>query len=343
MPDLPQRFKAWESPQIKSGEEVARQYERGFAGALYSPEARERFLDGVAIQSGDEVCRMFGYEDSAAGKLVVPFVECMKAYPGCFPGGYQLEGDCVSWSQRNANLVTLVCEAVSGVPDEVSGKLEALPEVSEDAIRNGVLSTEAIYAFRTTKPGHGWYCHESARVSQTKAGCVLRKQYDGIDLTRYSESTVNWWNRRSVAANLQESWDDNIIREATEVRTFEALRDLLARGFGASSCGSEGFACRRDENGVDSRRGSWAHAMAYIGVDDRPWAHQTYGGGLVLVQNSWPASQYSGPRKIHGTDLEIPHSAFWARWRDVSRRSVIVMAGANGWVRNQLPDYDPGW
>lgn len=341
MPDL-HRFKAWESPQVSSTKEVIKQYEKGFAGALYSPEARERFLDGVSVKAGEEICHALGYAEKAAGELVIPFTHILKAYPGCLPGGGQVEGDCVSWGQRSANLLTMCTEASLGIPDEVSGKVEECPEVSDTARKNGVLSTEAIYAFRSTKPGHGWFCHESARVSQTKAGLVLRKDYGDLDLTRYTKDTVNAFNRRTPSDALKNAWDDNIIREATEVSTFEALRDLLDRGFGVNSCGSEGFENKRDENGVCKRKGSWAHSMAYLGVDDRPWAHQTYGGPLVLIQNSW--NEYlTGPRRIHGTEIDIPPGSFWARWADIRKRSMIVMAGANGWARKRLTDYLGGW
>lgn len=341
MPDLHQ-FRAWESPQDSSPASIIRQYERGYAGALYSPEAHERFVDGISIKTGEEVCETLGYAESAKGELIVPFRHILEQYPGCLPGGSQNEGSCVSWGQRNANLLTLVCEAVSGLPDPVSGKIEECPQVSDTARKFGVLSTEAIYAFRSTKPGHGWFCDEAARVSQTKAGCVLRKDYGVVNLERCTKETENFWNRREPERVLLEVWDDNIIREATVVNTFEALRDLLARGFGIQTCGSEGFTHERDENGVCRRSGQWAHSLAYLGVDDRPWAHQTYGGPLILIQNSW-GEYLRGPKKINGTDLEIPPGSFWARWKDVSRRQMIAMAGANGWARRKLPDYSPGW
>jgi len=341
VPDLPS-FKAWETPENATVKDIIAQYQKGFAGALYSQEAHEKFLDGVAIKTGEDVCSAMGYEESAKGELVLPVRHIQEAYPNALPGPGQVEGDCVSHGQKNANLGTLVCEAISGVPDPVSGHVEALPVVSPLGEKNGVLSTEAIYAFRSTKPGHGWFCAESASVSQTKAGCVLRQEYPGIDLTKYGKDTVNYWNRKSASRELVEQWDDHIVREATEVRSAESLRDLLARGFCVNTCGSEGWSSTRDENGVSKRQGSWAHSMAVLGLDDREWAHRSYGGPLVLIQNSWAAFN-SGPRKIYGTDLEIPKGSFWARWKDCSRRSMIAMAGANGWRRTKLPDYSPGW
>ena len=343
MPDLPPKFKTWESPKVASTKEVIKQYEKGFAGALYSPEKTEEFLDGCTYKSGEDVCRDFGYEETAANELVLPVLEVTKAYPGCLPGGGQVEGDCVSWGQRNANLLTMVLEAVLGLPDQVSGKVEGLPEVSALAQKNGVLSTEAIYYYRSTKPGHGWFCAEAAKVSQTKAGCVLRQDYGNVNLTQYSGSTVNYFNRKSVPNQLTDKFDDHIVREATVVNSMEAMRDLLARGFGIQSCGSESFSHTRDENGVCSRtRQGWAHSMGILACDDRPTTITIYGGRLYLVQNSW--NEYmTGPRTIRGTQWEIPPGSFWARERDIKNRQFIAMAGVNGWARKKLPDYNPGW
>jgi hypothetical protein len=331
------KFRSWEQPHDATPSAIIRQYERGYAGAMYSDEAQEEWIDKCTIKSGEEVCSIMGYEDSAKGQLVTPFLHAVKAYPGCFPGGSQAVGDCVSWGCRNALLVTLCCEAAAGLPDAVSGEVEQVPTASAEAIRFGVLSTEAIYAFRSTKPGHGWYCAEAARVAQVEAGCVLRKPYDGIDLTRYSKQNATAFNRREPSNPLQDAWDDHVVRESTLCSSFEALRDLLARGFGVNTCGSEGFSSTRDENGVCGRKGRWAHAMAYTAVDDRPWAHAKYGCGLVLLQNSW-GEYMTGPRKIRDSEHEIPPGSFWAKWTDVRRRSIHVMAAAHGWRRELLPD-----
>lgn len=341
MPILPLE---WRTPPHATETVIRRLYDRGFAGALHSDEARERFLDGCTIKSGEDVCRLFGFEESAKGALIIPFVHTLEAYPGCLPGGGQLEGDCVSWGQRNANLQAMVGDVVAGLEDQTTGKVEDYPEVSDVARKHGVLSTEAIYAFRSTKPGHGWFCHEAARISQTRAGLVLRKDYGDIDLSTYSKSTVNAFNRKDVPASLRDLWDDHPVREATEVNRPEALRDLLARGFGVNTCGSEGFSSNRNEHGVCERKGTWYHSMAYIAFDDRPWAHRTYGGPLVGVQNSW--NEYmNGPRKIYDSEYELPPGAFWARWQDVRKRSMIVMAGATGWPRKLIPavKFRPGW
>jgi hypothetical protein len=336
MPDL---FREWRQPPQPTPEAVIDAYNRGFAGAIYDPASKERFAAEMPNPNGEEVCHAYGFADTAAGKLVTPWVAVEKTYPGCWPASAQERGDCVSHSTRNAMLTTLVGEVVAGLPDAVSGKTEAAPEVSPEAQRDGVLSTEAIYRNRGHR-GDGWSCSAAARVAVQTTGAVLRRDYPGIaDLTKYNSRFAGG----AAEASERDAFDDNKFREATEVSTFESIRDLLNRGFGVSSCGSEGFADKRDENGVSRRSGSWAHAMAYIGADDRAETHSKYGGPLVLVLNSWGTRWNSGPRTVRGTTLEIPPGSFWAKWSDLSRRDCYAIAGLNGWQRKELPDYLGGW
>lgn len=347
MPDLPQKFKAWPQRDGLDAHEVIELYRQGFAGAVYDAAKHEQFRDEIRAQgnplSAAAAAHSNGWAGSHAGKLVIPFTHVLKAYPGCWPGPAQGRGDCVSHCGKNARLLTHVCEVVAGQPDEVTGKIEGLAEVSADGIANGVFSTESAYWFRGHS-GDGWTCPDDARVAIKNAGCVVRKNYDsiGIDLTRYSSSLAGKWGRSAPPSEIREALDDNLIRTATEADSFEEVRDLLGNGYGVSSCGSEGFSNKRDENGVSRREGSWAHAMAYIGADDRKEIHDKYGEPLVLVLNSW-AKWNSGPRKILGTDIEIPEGAFWAKWSDVKRRGAIAFSGVNGWPRQTLPDYLAGW
>ena len=340
---MPTIFKDWDQAPDEdlSPVDIESLYARGFAGALHSAEEKERFVAEMPNPFGEAVCDAFGYAGSAAGELVVPFTEVERLYPGCWPASAQKRGDCVSHSQRNAMLTTLVGEVVAGLPDEVTGRTEEAPRVSEAAQRDGVLATEAIYRHRGHR-GDGWYCAAAARVATKVTGAVLRKPYPGVDLTRYNSKWAGAaWNGPKDDEE-RDAFDDNLFREATGVKSFEVIRDLLARGFGVSSCGSEGFAKTRDENGVAKRSGRWAHAMAYIGADDRAETKRRYGQPLVLVLNSWGPSWIRGGDTILGTQQTIPRGSFWAKWSDVSRRDCYAMAGLNGWARTKLT-YNPGW
>lgn len=323
--------------------DVVDAYEKGFVGAYSDPEERALLWEEVAaaggIPDGAMACQSYGLEETGKNKLSTPFMEVLSLYPESLPGGAQGRGDCVSWSTRNACLGTLCCEVTSGKPDEVSGRLEGAPEVSDTARLNGVIATEAFYNWRA-HGGDGWSCDAAARVALKKSGLWLRKAYPeiNVDFTQYSSRNAGIYGSKEPPASWLEIGKEHLVRTATDVEDFEQLRDLLANGYCISSCGSEGFSSERDEHGVSKRKGSWAHALAYLAADDRDVIKAIYKEPLVLVQNSWGAWN-DGPRRILGTNIDIPVGSFWARWSDIKNRSMIAFSGVNGWPPKKLKSY----
>jgi hypothetical protein len=323
--------------------DVVAAYEGGYVGAYSNPEAAEALRDQIkaagGIPDGAMACSTYKLEETGKGKLSLPFLEILKLYPDALPGGAQGRGDCVSWSTRNACLGTMCCEITSGVPDPNSNRLEGAPEVSDTARLNGVLSTEAFYNWRR-HGGDGWSCAEAAQVALNDSGLWLRKKYDEIDVdfTQYSSRNAGIYGSRTPPESWRAIGKDHRVQTITEVEEYEALRDLLANGYCISSCGSEGFSDKRDEHGVSRRRGSWAHALAYLAVDDRPETIKLYGEPLVLVQNSWGAWN-DGSRRILGTTIDIPIGAFWALWSDIKNRYMVAISGVNGWPPKKLKSY----
>jgi len=323
--------------------DVVEAYEKGFLGAYSDPAADEKLWAEVAaaggIPNGAMACNAYGLEESGKGKLSLAFMEILALYPDCLPGGAQGRGDCVSWSTRNACLGTMCCEITSGKPDEVSGRLEGAPEVSDTARLNGVISTEAFYNWRR-HGGDGWSCGDAARVALKESGLWLRKAYPeiNVDFTQYSSRNAGIYGSKTPPESWLAIGRDHLVRTATDVEDYEQLRDLLANGYCITSCGSEGFSSERDQNGVSSRKGSWAHAMAYLACDDRDVIKQVYNEPLVLVQNSW-GQWNEGPRRILGTNIDIPIGSFWSRWSDIKNRSMIAFSGVNGWPPKKLKSY----
>lgn len=323
--------------------DVVAAYEKGFVGAYGDPEAAEALRDQIkaagGIPDGAMACSAYALEETGKGKLSLPVLEILKLYPDCLPGGAQGRGDCVSWSSRNAALGTMCCEITSGLPDPNSGRLEGAPEVSDTARLNGVLSTEAIYNWRR-HGGDGWSCASAAQVMLNDSGLWLRKKYDeiNVDFTQYSARNAGLYGSRTPPDSWREIGKLHLVQTITEIEEYEALRDLLANGYCVSSCGGEGFSSQRDENGVSPRRGGWAHAMAYLGVDDRDEIKRLYKEPLVLVQNSWGAWN-DGSRRIFGTNIDIPVGAFWAKWSDIKNRYMVAVSGVNGWPPKKLRSY----
>ena len=340
---IPAGCKFWpEQATALKPSDVIKRYEDGFAGVWFDPDARERFrqliLDTGGVVNGADAAHASGFAESGAGKLVAPFVYADLTFKGCWPGPGQERGSCVAHDTKNACLLSLICEIIAAKPDEITGVIEGIPDVPALGVNQGALSTEWLYWWRGYN-GDGWNCDEAAAVA-IKHGIMLRTKYDdlGIDLTKYSGGLEGKYGRTAPPDAMDAEGRKHLVRTATELTTFEALRDFLHNGYGVSSCGSEGFSSTRDENGVSKRQGRWSHAMAYIGADDRDEVKQIYGGPLVLVLNSWGVWN-GGPRRIRGTSIDIPEGSFWARWSDLKARYHVALSSVNGWQRKNLPDF----
>ena len=282
--------------------------------------------------------------------------------------------NCVSHSEKNANMLSYSCEIQFGEPDEVTGNIEIAPEISATGLLHGAFSTEVYYWFRGYDTD-GWTCPESSRVAMKMGGLVPRMKLEGVDVdfTKYSGRNAGRFGSRRPPQDIADALDNNLVRQATNIRSRDERRDFLFNGYGLHTCGSEGFSKQRDQYGLSRVTTRWAHAMAFMAVDDRPWAHQAYGGSIELVMNSW-AIWNSGPRDIHDSgayanriaeivagdkgltkesvlkwmqaidlvnpqtgNLLIPKGSFWARSKDLDNRQVIAKSSINGWKRKSVP------
>ena len=230
-------------------------------------------------------------------------------------------------------------EIVNGKPDEQTGKVEGQPEISAEGERNGVIATEPIYGDRGHS-GEGASCERLAQHVVEWGGLMLRMNYPdlNLDFTKYDSKIGTRWGGSGTPENVKSVAKQHQVRTATETNSIEEIRDLLANGYGVNSCGGEGWSNKRNEDGVSERSGSWAHSMGYIGFDDREETKRKYDGPLVLVQDSWHEWN-SGGRRILGTNIDIPHGAFWARARDISRRYGVAFSSINGWPPRKIPHW----
>lgn len=325
--------------------DIVKQYESGLQGFVPDEAADRSFAEylsehGGYANAGDAIDD-YGLFGAGEGKLSLPFLAAMNYYPGCLPGGFQKRGSCVAWSTRNAALVSYCAYIAYGKNDERF----VLPQVSPLAIENGVASTEGVYWFRG-KASDGWQCSSAAQVAIENCGLLIRQRYDevGLDLTQYDVNLEGRWGLARPPEAVQEICRQHLCSSATVAKGWEQVRDMLANGYALSTCGMEAFTGERDAYGVCQRDHgkSWAHAMAAIAADDRREIVERYGCGLVLIQNSWPASYLRGPNIIIGTSFRIPASAFWAKWDDVKNRYFVALGPSKGWPANKLPDWGLG-
>lgn len=345
--EIPKGMQFWkQGPEALPPADVVRMYEAGFAGVWRDENAIADLLSAQEIPELEDAAQHYGWADHAKGELVCPFLNVERIFPGCWPGRAQERGDCVSHGQRNANLLALVGDIVSGVADEADGELEGPPEnVAEAGKRDGIFSTEVIYWHRR-HGGDGWSCGESAKVSQTEAALVVRRNYPdiGVDLSQYSGRNAGLYGSRTPPENIGKVIGQNLVRSVARINSFEGLRDALAQGCGVQTCGSEGFSSQRDENGFSQRQGSWSHSYADVAVDERPEIIKRYGEPLVGSINSW-ANWNGGGTQILGTSWHILGGMWWCKYSAVKNRDRYAISGVNGFKQKKIDWYgtSPKW
>lgn len=300
-----------------SPKELLEAYTNGLMGAVCDPEDIRKLL-------GELPMPMFGaaayeLEFSGEGKLSLPFKSLLKFDPGFGPAENQTTGDCVSHAVRNAVDITRAVEIdIKGQPESFEARG----------------ATEGIYQSR----GHtsqGMTCSGAARYVNQIGGLLIRKDYGDVDLTKYNSSIGA---RLSMPQSIYKTEaSKHPVNTTSMVTTVEEARDALANGYALACCSQVGFSSVRDEHGISARKGSWAHAMAWIACDD---TREIYDETLFLIQNSWGV--WNGGPKRHGQ----PDGSFWVRERDarsiLSARGSFVFSDVSGFPARQLPDYGLG-
>lgn len=163
----------------------------------------------------------------------------------------------------------------------------------------------------------GW-----AMEAVTDYGLLYCKNYlyAGYDLTQYDPVRSRTWGRDGLPSVLERIAKLTPVIEYYQVTSYEDVRDALAAGYPVVVGSNVGFGQRnfftfgntkatRDSDGFLKARGTWNHAMVYVGVDDKS---QRKG---VCCLNSWGKSWVNGPSK-----LGQPPGSFW-----IDARTVTLM------------------
>jgi len=162
-------------------------------------------------------------------------------------------------------------------------------------------------------------------------GNLVRKVYGPHDLRTYSGSRAKKFGRHGVPNDLEPLAKLHPVRTTALIKTWDELCDANANGYPVAVCSNQGFTDTRDMEGFLKPKGSWAHAMCIIGVDDtkRPGA---------LIQNSWGANWVSGP-----TRYGQPKGSFWVDAKIVEKmlrcEDSFALSNYRGFPRRRLPNY----
>ena len=228
---------------------------------------------------------------SGEGKTVLLY-QALETLLGRFPVHAQTIGDCVSHG--------------FGIAVDVLQAVEILAGESERWVAE--TATEAIYALSRVERGKGQLGNGDGSIGAwaadavTKWGTLRRQVYGRHDLTKYDGNRAKEWGRprAGLPDDLEPEAAPYRVGTASLVTSYRAARDAIANGYPVPVCSDVGFTDRRDSEGFAKRSGSWAHCMAFLGVDDNPRRP-----GL-LCMNSWGPDWISGPTR-HGQ----PPGSFW--------------------------------
>ncbi len=166
----------------------------------------------------------------------------------------------------------------------------------------------------------------------TQWGMVPRKAYGGTDLSEYSEQRCRDWGRAGVPDEFEGIARKYPIKSTTQVKAWEELKAAVAQDYYVAICSNQGFASRRDANGVARASGSWAHCMACDGY----YIDQTTGKEYGHIVNSWGTEWISGPVGWGNP----PADGFWAESATVDRMlkqgDSWAFSGVTGFPRRSI-------
>ena len=288
---------------------ILKTYRQGFVGSICDMEDTDKLL-------GELPHPVFGaaaasLSESGKGKVALLYKSAERFDPTFGPHERQTTGDCVSHSTRNAVDVTRCHEIIGGE--------------RESFVARG--ATEAIYGSRG-HGGQGMSCSVAARFVHQNGGILLRKDYGFVDLSKYNSSIGSRWGRSGVPSDVKNEGKKHQVATISNIRTVEEARDAIANGYAISVCSGYGFSSRRNSNGISSRSGGWAHAMAWIAMDD---SHKIHKETLFLVQNSWGVWN-GGPKRF-----DQPDGSFWIREKDARG----MLSGGGAWVFSDVEGFPP--
>lgn len=237
----------------------------------------------------------------------------------CFQTAQEI-GDCVSHGFGHA-VITLACTEIQ------QGQAEKWA---------WQIVTEALYGLSRVEIGGGRLWGDGsvgawAAKALTDFGVIVRGEYPGHDLRTYSGSRARKWGRGGLPDALEAIAREHPVKTASLVESYEDARDAIANGYPVAVCSGYGFTSTRDDEGFCRRRGSWAHCMAFIAMDDE---HKRPG---LLCQNSWGPNWVSGPKRH-----DQPDGSFWVD-ADVADRMLgagdsFALSGFDGFPAQTL-DY----
>lgn len=207
------------------------------------------------------------------------------------PAQRQTLGTCVSrgWSLA---LNLLQCSMIAQ-----GGAFEFRP-VAHAPIYGGSREIAGILA----PPGRdGSFGGAAARSVKEIGNAYLDELNDSYD----SDKLAGQMGHKGVPADVKKLCSDNLVKDTTQVKTFEEAANLIFNGYPVPVCSNQGFTMTRDKDGFCKPQGSWAHCMCFASVIVLPSGKRGLGCGQSWGQNTPSGTLLSGcPDYVFGVDEE---------------------------------------
>ena len=278
----------------------------------------EKEIDGVKSSLEFPMLSQAGPELKDTGKNKTAFLyNSFKKINQPFPLRNQTVGDCVSQAAG------LICDVRIAVEIALGDSQKWIAPVATESIYYGSRVIVGKNRIRGDGSVGAWamkFLHRDI------GGALFRIKYNFSDLSKYDGNKARSWGSGKVPNGILEECKKNPIDHYTSCENYEDVRDSIFNGYPVIVCSQQGFSNKRDSMGFAKASGSWAHAMAFIAMDD------TGNRPGILCVNSWGPDWISGPKRH-----DQPDGSFWVDVADVNRMCKMgdtwSVAGFNGFKK----------
>jgi hypothetical protein len=207
-------------------------------------------------------------------------------------------GDCVSFGAKNACEHLLCVQNVLGV--------------SPNKFRP--VFPPYLYGCGRVFVGHQ-NNYEDGSVGSWQASAVqkygvLASDEEGVPAYA-GKVAKNWGGGQGPPQNFVTLAKTHLVKSAAQINSWNDLVAAITNGYPCTVASNQGFAMQPDGNGFHAAKGSWAHQMCIIGVDN------TYKTPYAIILNSW--GDVHGKLKDFETQEDLPVGTLRVRSDTIER------------------------
>lgn len=233
----------------------------------------------------------------ANGKMML-YQFCRKLLGADTKNYPQQIGDCVSFGAKNACEHLLCVQNVLGVA--ASKFRPVFPPY--------LYGTGRVFVGHDTGYDDGSVGSWQAEAVQ-KYGVLAS---DESNVPAYAGSVAKkWGGGQGPPKEFVELAKVHLVKSAAQVKSWKDMVAAVTNGYPCTIASNQGFSMEPSSDGFHAARGSWAHQMCVIGVDD------SYKTPYAIILNSW--GDVMGRLKDFETSEDLPVGTIRARAETIER------------------------